>query len=410
MQSSFPELIKTFLKIGLLGFGGPYAHIAILKDEIVKQRNWVSNQDFEEGLGLCEVLPGPASSQLAIYLGMKIRGQAGGFISGICFLIPGLLIVLLLSQLWRQGQSIDSFEDIVSITQVVVASIIWAFAWRLLQKRSHLWQISIASFVLIGTLIDQFTSIHLPVIMLLLLAGLFNLFRYKSKNYIGLFIWPLGLDHIHFGSSVISPFNLLTILVLGEEKEDVFIIHLKLFLLFLKAGLFVFGGGLVIIPLLQNQIIEMGWLNIQGFLDGLAIGQLSPGPVVLTSAFVGYQAGWNEGGLLLALSLAVTATFGIFLPSFIFVLIGTPFLEGLKRKVSVNIFLNGILSGLPGAIIGAAIPMTSIALEVNSMIELIPRLLLLMITILLIITNKVKPFQLIATTIGVGLVGTILPK
>ena len=185
---------------------------------------------------------------------------------------------------------------------------------------------------------------------------------------------------------------------------------MKLFLLFLKAGLFVFGGGLVIIPLLQNQIIEMGWLNIQGFLDGLAIGQLSPGPVVLTSAFVGYQAGWNEGGLLLALSLAVTATFGIFFPSFIFVLIGTPFLEGLKRKVSVNIFLNGILSGLPGAIIGAAIPMTSIALEVNSMIELIPRLLLLMITILLIITNKINPFQLIATTIGVGLVGTILPK
>ena len=109
MSPTFSELSSTFLRIGVFSFGGPYAHIAMFKDEIIIQRNWVSEQEFDEGLGICEILPGPTSSQLAIFLGTKIKGFYGGLISGICFLLPGFFIILLLSQLWRQGQSIDNF-------------------------------------------------------------------------------------------------------------------------------------------------------------------------------------------------------------------------------------------------------------------------------------------------------------
>ena len=128
MTSSWVTFIALYLRIGLLGFGGPQAHIAMLREEIVQSRGWVDADRFDEGLGLCEALPGPASSQMAIYLGWLQRGFVGGLTSGICFLLPGLLIVLGLSELWRNGQSIPSFTTALQTLQPVIAAIIWAFA------------------------------------------------------------------------------------------------------------------------------------------------------------------------------------------------------------------------------------------------------------------------------------------
>ena len=124
MSNSLASFIGLYLRIGALGFGGPQAHIAMLRDEIVNNRGWVDGDRFDEGLGLCEALPGPASSQMAIYLGWQQRGWIGGLISGLCFLLPGFLIVLGLSELWRNGQAIPSFTTALQTLQPVIAAII----------------------------------------------------------------------------------------------------------------------------------------------------------------------------------------------------------------------------------------------------------------------------------------------
>ena len=183
MSNSWITFIALYLRIGVLGFGGPQAHIAMLREEIVQSRGWVDADRFDEGLGLCEALPGPASSQMAIYLGWLQRGLLGGLISGICFLLPGLLIVLALSELWRNGQSIPSFSTALQTLQPVIAAIIWAFAWKLMGSRRAGWQRVTAVLVMLGGLINAFTPLTLPAGLLLLLAGLSRWLSSQPVSY-----------------------------------------------------------------------------------------------------------------------------------------------------------------------------------------------------------------------------------
>ena len=173
--SSWPAFAGLFLRIGALGFGGPQAHVALLRDEIVENKQWLDPEQFDEGLGLCEALPGPISSQMAIYLGWLHRGWVGGIVGGTCFLLPGLLSVLVLSELWRKGQTMPSFTSTLQILQPVIAAIIWSFAWKLVSQRNAPWQIATAVLVMAGMLLSLFAAVPLPVGLLLLLAGLSRL-------------------------------------------------------------------------------------------------------------------------------------------------------------------------------------------------------------------------------------------
>ena len=388
MTSSWVTFIALYLRIGVLGFGGPQAHIAMLREEIVQSRGWVDADRFDEGLGLCEALPGPASSQMAIYLGWLQRGLLGGLISGICFLLPGLLIVLALSELWRNGQSIPSFTKALQTLQPVIAAIIWAFAWKLLRNRKAGWQRITAGLVMLGGLLNSFSPLTLPAGGLLLLAGLSRWWiapppsapTPPSAGNAGLLApVPLATAPLLFGSWGL----------LGQ-----------LFAVFFKTGLLVFGGGLVIIPLLEQQVVSLGWLNSAQFLDGVAIGQISPGPVVLTSAFVGYQAAWQEGGVSFAVLAACTATAAIFLPSFAFILVGGPFLQRLRQRPSVKTVLSGLLAGVPGAVAAAAVPLTWTAVE-SGVIWV--QLLLFSLALWLSVTGRMKPLPLISASLMIGL-------
>ena len=261
VSNSWASFIGLYLRIGALGFGGPQAHIPILRDEIVNNRGWVEGDCFDEGLGLCEALPGPASSQMAIYLGWQQRGLLGGLISGICFLLPGLLIVIVLSEFWRNGRSIPSFTTALQTLQPVIAAIIWAFAWKMMYSRPADWQRLTAGMVMLG---------GLPLV----LAGL-------SRWLIAPPTSPPKPPSAA-NAALLAPITLATTAINNAGLLG------QLFALFFKTGLLVFGGGLVIIPLLEQQVVTLGWLSSAQFLDGIAIGQISPGPVVLTSAFVGY--------------------------------------------------------------------------------------------------------------------------
>lgn len=389
-RPSWSELIRVFLRIGLLGFGGPQAHMALMRDQVVWQRQWVSTQAFAEGVALCETLPGPASSQLAMVLGWLCRGAWGGLVSGFCFLLPGLMIVLLLSELWRRGQAMASLITVLVVVKPVVAAVIWAFVARLMGQQRRPWQQAMAVSVAFGGLLHQFSPLVLPAGLLLLAAGAANSWRTAMGGTLlllpGLAPWWAGLGWVQ------APWFWL----------------FQLTWVFLQAGVLVFGGGLVIIPLLQDQVVELGWLSGAQFLDGVAIGQVSPGPVVLTSTFVGYQAGWaSGGGLTTAMLGALVATAAIFLPSTLFILVGTPLLQRIRRNASVQRFLDGILAGVPGAVAGAAIPLTWASLQAEE-----PRISLALLALFctsLLLNCWLKPSQLVLLGLGLGLVVALLP-
>ena len=388
MSNSWVNFIGLYLRIGLLGFGGPQSHIAMLRDEIVNTRGWVDRDRFDEGLGLCEALPGPASSQMAIYLGWLQRGWIGGLISGICFLLPGLLIVVGLSELWRNGQSIPSFITALQTLQPVIAAIIWAFAWKLMGSRRTGWQRATAVLVMLGGLINAFTPLTLPAGLLLLLAGLSRWLIAPAPSA------PTPPSAGNAG--LLAPIPMATApLLVGSWG-----LLGQLFAVFFKTGLLVFGGGLVIIPLLEQQVVSLGWLNSAQFLDAVAIGQISPGPVVLTSAFVGYQAAWQEGGVSFAVLAACTATAAIFLPSFAFILVGAPFLQRLRHQASVKTMLSGLLAGVPGAVAAAAVPLTWTALEIG---VIWVQVLLFSLALWLSVTGRMKPLPLIGASLMTGL-------
>ena len=402
MTSSWGDFVRAYLRIGVLGFGGPQAHIAMLRDEIVDSRGWVDAEQFEEGLGLCEALPGPASSQMAIYLGWIQHGWRGGLISGICFLWPGLVIVLGLSEIWRNGQTIPSFTSALQTLQPVIAAVIWAFALKLMSSRRCRWQRITAGLVMAGVLLNMANVLPLPAGLLLVMAGLAQLmirpftFPPETTETASSQSTPYQPQDGATSSGLISPLLLATA-PLSLSPIDLIS---QLFAVFFKTGLLVFGGGLVIIPLLELQVVELGWLSSSQFLDGVAIGQISPGPIVLTSAFIGYQAGWQNGGYSLALVSATIATAGIFLPSFVLILVATPVLQRLRQLQPSQRFLRGVLAGVPGAVAAAAVPLTTTAIQSG---RVWVQLLLFVMAFWLSVIGKAKPLQLIGAAVVIGL-------
>jgi len=394
---SWLGFIGLYLRIGLLGFGGPQAHMALLRSELVEGRHWSTPEQFDEGLALCEALPGPASSQMAIYLGWLQRGWRGGLVSGICFLLPGLLIVLLLSELWRSGQSSEFFTTALATVQPVMAAIIWTFAWKLLRDRRERWQRKTALAVGIGVLLNAVLALPLPSGLLLLVAGMARVRLQpaardnpagdsKQQNKLSGLLIPLPM--------AMAPWAMTAPGLLAQ-----------IFGLFFKTGLLVFGGGLVIIPLLEQQVVQQGWLSAGQFLDGVTIGQITPGPVVLSGAFVGYQAGWVQGGAAMAVTGALVATAGLFAPSFGMILIATPLLQRLRGQPRVRDFLDGVLAGVAGAMAAAALSLSIAALQGG---WLILQSGLFATALWLSLHRSIRPLPLIAGGILVGCVVTLL--
>ena len=394
---SWLGFIGLYLRIGLLGFGGPQAHMALLRSELVEGRHWSTPEQFDEGLVLCEALPGPASSQMAIYLGWLQRGWRGGLVSGICFLLPGLLIVLLLSELWRSGQSSEFFTTALATVQPVMAAIIWTFAWKLLSDRRERWQRRTALAVGIGVLLNAVLALPLPAGLLLLVAGMA---RVRLQ--------PAARDNPAGDSKQENKLSGLLIalpMAMAPWAMTASGLLAQIFGLFFKTGLLVFGGGLVIIPLLEQQVVQQGWLSAGQFLDGVTIGQITPGPVVLTGAFVGYQAGWVQGGAAMAVTGALVATAGLFAPSFGMILIATPLLQRLRGQPRFRAFLEGVLAGVAGAMAAAALSLSIAALQGGWLILQAP---VFATALWLSLHRGIRPLPLIAGGILVGCVVTLL--
>jgi chromate transporter len=347
-RSRLTEVAALFLRLGITAFGGPAAHIAIMRAEVVKKRKWITEQEFLDLLGAANLIPGPTSTEMAIYLGYQRVGWMGLVLGGVCFVLPAMLIVLALSWAYvRYGTTPIASNILYGIMPVVMAIIAQAL-WGLGAKAIKNWLTGI-----IGVCAVILYMLRVNILIVLLLAGLVvmigeNLSRMKNISVIGILFHRDFRSLIDFGSlQTFVGLNLLT-------TSSPFSLNL-LFLNFLKIGATLYGSGYVLLAFLRADfVLRLGWLTDKQLIDAIAIGQITPGPLFTTATFIGYLLGGFPGAIL--------ATLGIFLPSFIFVAIIGLFINRIRNSPWTACFLDGVNAASLGLMLAVTIQLASTAL------------------------------------------------
>ncbi len=313
---TLPKLAAYFIKLGFIGFGGPPAHIAMMRADLVDRLGWVSAEDFSNDLAVANLLPGPTSTEMAIYLGYRLGGVAGAMTAGACFILPAFFIVLTLSVIYVSLGNLAVVEDLLYGIKPVALALIIAGTVQLgrpvLRGRRE-WLLFFAMIVAVA-------FSRLDVLLLFAMSGLALLIANSITRSLPWLAAPAGEMLTRAASYVASTDSGLLVMV---------------FLNFLKIGALIYGGGFALAGILQQEVVRnLGWITQQQLLDGIAIGQSIPGPVFTTAAFVGYLVAGVPGAIL--------ATAGIFAPAFVFVILERRALSGLRENPHVQTFLRGV--------------------------------------------------------------------
>ena len=315
------QVAKLFLKLGIIGFGGPVAHIAMIEDEVVKRRQWLTQEHFLDLLGVTNLIPGPNSTEIAIHIGYIYAGWLGLIVAGVCFIFPAVLITGLFAYLYVNYGTLPQVLPLLYGIKPVVLAIIMNAIWGLGKKAVKTRKLLIIA-IAVG-LITWFAKVN--EVMALLLGGILGMIWLRSGNQINLMI--IGLTT--------STFLQTTATVNTAINNHVSVPLWQLGLFFLKVGSVLFGGGYLLIAFLQGGLVEeFGWLTQQQLLDAIAIGQFTPGPVLSTATFIGYIIAGFPG--------AIVATLGIFLPSFLLVAALNPFMNRIRNSSWTRPFLDAV--------------------------------------------------------------------
>ena len=329
-RSSLAGLLGQFGRLGATAFGGPAAHVAMMEDEFVQRRRWLDRDTFARALAATNLVPGPNSTEMAIHLGYRRRGVPGAIASGSAFILPAALAVAVLAWAYFQWGTTPRADDLFAGIRPAVVVLVALAAWRLRgpAARNPLSMVLAASAFAIALLAPRWEVIALlGAGVVALLASEHGPRRRLQRAVVAL---PAPL----------LPLALPALAVTLPEVVPIALIHLK-------AGALLFGGGYVIIPLLQPDAVARGWLTESQFLDAIAIGQATPGPIVTTATFVGYAAGGWWGALI--------ATVAIFAPAFVFAISLGRLLDRLTASETLRAFLDGVAAAVFGAIAGAAV-------------------------------------------------------
>jgi chromate transporter len=320
-RGSAGEVARLFLKLGVIGFGGPAAHIALMENEVVRRRRWLTREQFLDLLGATNLIPGPNSTEMAIHVGFVRAGWPGLVAGGACFILPAMLITMGLAMAYsRYGRLPEAGWILYGVKPVIIAVVVQA-VWGLARKA-------------IGTPLAVATALVVLILALrganevaLLFAAAFGLPLLRSVAAAGnaRTLIPPGLLGLAFaGPSALAPATAAGAAPLLPQ----------LALVFLKVGSILFGSGYVLLAFLRPDLVERtGWLTDTQLLDAVAVGQFTPGPVLTTATFVGY--------LLARVPGAIVATVAIFLPSFVFVALSSPLIPRLRRSTWAGGFLDG---------------------------------------------------------------------
>jgi len=334
-QGHIGELVRYFLRLGFLGFGGPVALVGQMERELVNEKKWLTKEQMRETIAICQSLPGPLAIQVGIYVSYLRGGFWGAWAGGWAFILPNFVIVAALGALYVYLGDLQPVTAIFYGVSPAVIALILHSCYRLAKLGMEDWlQWAIAAVCLVVTVVLQ-----AEVALLFVGAGIVGILYYgslfkRTPTALSVTAAPILAQLAPTASSSI----------LG-----------KLLLFFLKAGSLTFGSGLVIVPFLEQGLVQQfGWLDQRQFLIAVAIGMISPGPVVITATFVGYLVAGFWG--------SVVSTIGIFLPSFLLVLIAAPLLARHRGNPNVQGFVKGAYAAAIGTILGACILLGRIAI------------------------------------------------
>lgn len=338
---SLIDLTLYFLKLGTLGFGGPVALIGYMQRDLVDQRKWISEDDYREGLTLAQLAPGPLAAQLGIYLGYVHYGVLGATCTGLSFVLPSFIMVVVLGMAYQAYGGLPWMQSVFYGVGAAVIGIITMSCYKLMIKsvsrldfasikaRWILW-----SFCLVMAVVTAVTKRE--EVWLFIILGLLYMMLSAPPQWIRKRPAPLSVTFL----AVVGFWDM--------EKDKLW----QLALFFTEAGAFVFGSGLAIIPFLQSGVVhEMGWLNEQQFLDSVAVAMVTPGPVVITVGFIGFLVSGFAG--------AAVAALAVFLPCFVFTIVPAPYFKKIARNASVKAFVDGITAAVVGALIGSVFVIAS---------------------------------------------------
>jgi chromate transporter len=374
---SFWEAFRYWFKLGCISFGGPAGQIAVMHQELVEKRRWISERRFLHALNFCMVLPGPEAQQLTIYIGWLLHRTWGGIVAGTLFVLPSLVLLIGLSWIYQAYGEVKWVQGIfVGIKPAVVAIVLFA-AWRIGSRaltNSLLWSLAAASFAGIFVF-------HLPFPLIVLLAGIVGAIGGRvapDKFQVG---GGHGASSKHYGPALIdddtpppaharfSAPRLLLQFVVGLALWGAAMALLttspvltQMGLFFSKAALVTFGGAYAVLPyVVQGGVDTFGWLTATQMIDGLALGETTPGPLIMVVAFVGFIGGWSkeifgpESLLLAGAAGATVATFFTFLPSYLFILAGAPLVEATHGNLKFTAPLSAITAAVVGVVVNLAL-------------------------------------------------------
>lgn len=367
------ELVTYFLRLGTTGFGGPIALVGYMQRDLVEDRRWISLKDYKEGLALAQLAPGPLAAQLAIYLGWLDHGVLGATLVSIAFVLPSFLMVLVLAAFylaygglpWMQG----AFYGIGAAVIAIIARSVYKLAKSSLGQDALLWVLFLASaFVTAWTESELVWLFVLCGVVTLVIRG-----RVGTSSAVALAPWPWLITGLH-----------------GPAAESSL---WRIAYLFAEAGAFIFGSGLAIVPFLHGAVVnELHWLTERQFLDAVAVAMITPGPVVITVAFIGYLVAGPLG--------ATVAAFAVFLPCYLLVVVPARYFRRSVHDPRVKAFVEGVTAAAAGAIAGAGF-----VLGRRAVFDLWTAVICL---VTLIILTRVKGISEPALIVGAGAVGIAL--
>jgi chromate transporter len=321
------EVGKLFLKLGTIAFGGPAAHIAMMEDEVVKKRKWMTHEHFLDLVGATNLIPGPNSTEMTMHCGHERAGWKGLVVAGAAFILPAVLITMVFAWLYSKYGQLPQVEPYIYGIKPAVIAIIFSALISLGQKAlksTELW--------ILGILTAAAALLGVNEILALFGCGFAGLLLYFIRNRTAT-------------ANGFAPFLLLQAPLLAVQSSN-----FKIWLSFLKVGALLYGSGYVLFAFLDAELVAKGLLTRQELMDAVAVGQFTPGPVLSTATFVGWQLNGFWG--------AVAATVGIFIPSFVFVAILNPLIPKLRKSKAMSAFLDAINVAAVAVILAVAVEMS----------------------------------------------------
>ena len=376
---SLKDLILYFLKLGTAGFGGPVALVTYMHRDLVEERKWITEQEYKDGLALAQLAPGPLAAQLGIYLGYVHYRIVGATLAGMAFVLPSFVMVLVLGIAYKLFGGLPWMQAIFYGVGAAVVGIIAISSYKLSEKSISKFNVAAIKthwilwlFFISALLITYFTEKE--EVLLFIGAGLVYMFlksppEWMKKSFSANSVLLFGIGFWDYNTGTLE----------------------KIAWFFTKAGAFVFGSGLAIVPFLHGGVVtEYGWLTEQEFIDAVAVAMITPGPVVITVGFIGYLVAGFPGA-----SVAALATF---LPCYLFTVLPAPYFHKYGKHPSVKAFVDGITAAVVGALAGAVV-----VIAIRTIKDIPTAVIALLTVIVLLKTKKVKEPMIILIAAVVGL-------